>query len=135
MQKDENLKPSLVVVNLDCFRCRGAINWCSARILERLMIGWIKKHLEKHRRIQDRCKADARALVSADPIAAYYNAQRLAARCRCSGKANDFLHWSRVAAEVARIEPRAAMDFKTVQAINDREEARQRQDQMRRQQK
>jgi hypothetical protein len=90
------------------------------------MFGWIKKLVERRRQIQDRCKADARALVSADPIAAYYNAQRMAARCRCAGKTDDFLHWSRVAAEVARIEPRAAMDFKTVQAINDREEARHR---------
>lgn len=96
------------------------------------MFNWIKQYRERRRRIQDRCKADARALVSADPIAAYCNAQRLAARCRCSGQADDFLHWSRVAAEVARIEPRAAMDFKTVQAINDREEARQMHNEMRR---
>lgn len=99
------------------------------------MFNWIKQYLERRRQDRDQVRADARALVSADPIAAYYDAQRLAARCRCSGKADDFLHWSRVAAEVARIEPRAAMDFKTVQAINDREEARQRQDKMRRQQK
>lgn len=104
-------------------------------IRERLMISWIKKHLEKDRQIQDRCKADAQKLASADPLNSYYNAQRSAARCRYAGEADEFMHWSRVAAEIARIERRAAMDFKTVQAINDREEARQRQIEMRRQQK
>lgn len=88
------------------------------------MFNWIKQYLERHRQDRDRVGADARALASSDPVNAYYNAQRMAARCRCSGKADDFLHWSRVAAEVARIEPRAAMDFKTVQAIDDHEEAR-----------
>lgn len=99
------------------------------------MISWIKKHLEKRRQLQDRFKADAQKLAAADSLNAYYNAQRLAARCRHAGEGDEFMHWSRVAAEIARIEPRAEMDFAKVRAIDDREDARQTQDQMRRQQK
>ncbi|KGF67683.1 hypothetical protein LL06_20890 [Hoeflea sp. BAL378] len=99
------------------------------------MISWIKKHFEKRRQVGDRCKADAEKLASADPVNSYYNAQRAAIRCRCAGQVDEFMHWSKVAAEVARIEPRAEMDFAKVQAINDREEARQRQSEMWRQRK
>jgi len=98
------------------------------------MFNWIKQYLERRRQNRDRLRADARALASSDPVNAYYDAQRMAARCRHAGEVDEFMHWSRVAAEVARIEPRAAMDFKTVQAISDREEARQRQTELRRQQ-
>lgn len=99
------------------------------------MFNWIKRYLEKRRQVRDQVRADARALALVDPVNAYYDAQRMAARCRHAGERNDFLHWSNVAAEVARIEPRAEMDFTKVRAIDDREEARHRQDQMRRQQK
>ncbi len=84
-------------------------------------------HLEKRRQDRDRCRAEAIKFALADPENAYYNAQRLAARCRCAGQAEEYVHWSRVAAEIARIEPRAEMNFAKVKAINDREEARQRQ--------
>ena len=50
---------------------------------------------------------------------AYYQAQRLAARARAEGPGGAFVHWSKVAAEVTRISPRAEMDLSTVQAIVD----------------
>lgn len=88
------------------------------------MFNWIKQYLERRRQDRDRVGADARALASSDPLNAYYDAQRMAARCRHAGDRDEFMHWSRVAAEVARIEPRAGMDFGKVRAIDDREEER-----------
>jgi hypothetical protein len=48
---------------------------------------------------------------------AYYEAQRRAARARASHDGVDFLHWAKVAAEVARISPTV------VRGIVDEEEA------------
>ena len=95
------------------------------------MIGWIRTFVEQRRAARRRWKTDAKELVSADPVEAYYRAQRLAARFRCAGEAQEFWHWSKVAAEVARIEPQAEMDYAKVTAINDREEARHKQRQFR----
>ncbi len=61
--------------------------------------------------------ADARALVAGDERAAYYEAQRLAAQARASGRRGDFLHWAKVAAEVARLSPHAEMDLAVVHVI------------------
>lgn len=96
------------------------------------MISWIKAQLERRRRNRDQVRADAQALASSDPINAYYDAQRMAARCRHAGELDEFMHWSRVAAEVARIEPRAQMDFRKARAIDDREEVRQSQTDLKR---
>jgi hypothetical protein len=52
---------------------------------------------------------------------AYYDAQRLAARSRAMGDKNGFWHWSKVAAEVARLSDKARMDMATVMAIADKE--------------
>ena len=97
-----------------------------------VMISWIIRYLDRRRQNRDRFKADARALASSDPANAYYDAQRMAARCRHAGEVDEFMHWSRVAAEVARIEPRAQMDFRKVRAIDDREEVRQSQTDLKR---
>ncbi|MFL0691583.1 MAG: hypothetical protein ACJLUP_05485 [Agrobacterium tumefaciens] len=64
---------------------------------------------------------DARRLAEADPIGAYYEAQRRALRSRAKGKAREHWQWTKVASEVARIEPRAEMDFKVVRTIADQE--------------
>lgn len=86
------------------------------------LIGMIKTYLMLYRMRRRRMKADAQRLASDDPVNAYYRAQRLAARCRCAGQTDDFIHWSKVAAEIARTEPRAEMDFAVLKAINDEEE-------------
>lgn len=86
------------------------------------MIDWIRAFVEQRRAARRRWKVDAKKLVSADPMEAYYRAQRLAARFRCAGEAREYWHWSKVAAEVARIEPQAEMDFAVLKAINEEEE-------------
>ncbi len=77
--------------------------------------------LELRRAIRRRWQADARALVQIDETEAYYAAQRLAARARADGLTGDFLHWTKVAAEVARVSSRANMNLASVQAIVDKE--------------
>lgn len=66
---------------------------------------------------------DARQLVERDPVSAYYDAQRAAARARFAGDGRSFLHWAKVAAEVARIS-NAPMDYEIVKNIVDEEEHR-----------
>lgn len=78
---------------------------------------WIERRKAMRRRWQE----DARNLAATDPVNAYYQAQRLAARHRARGNAAEYWHWAKVAAEVARIEPRADMDFEVVKAIADKE--------------
>lgn len=85
------------------------------------MLGILKSWLERRRAIRLRWQADARRLVREDEQGAYYEAQRLAARARAEGRGSEFAHWAKVAAEVARISPRAEMDLATVQAIVDAE--------------
>ena len=88
------------------------------------MFAAIGRWLERRRAIRRRWQADALDLVSVDEFDAYYAAQRLAARARAGGLAGEFLHWSKVAAEVARISSRAEMDLGKVQAIVDEEQRR-----------
>lgn len=87
------------------------------------MIGFLRQWIEHRRAVRRRWQEDARRLAGADPINAYYEAQRRAARCRAHGNAGEYWHWAKVASEVARIEPRAAMDFEVVKAIADQESA------------
>lgn len=77
--------------------------------------------MKSRRQIRRRWRTDARRLVQHNEPGAYYDAQRLAARGRASGQAGEFVHWAKVAAEVARISPRARMDIAVVQAIVDDE--------------
>lgn len=88
------------------------------------MLGIRKSWLERRRAIRRRWQADARRLVQEDERGAYYQAQRLAARARAEGSGSEFAHWAKVAAEVARISPRAEMDLATLQAIVDSERRR-----------
>ncbi|MAW86461.1 MAG: hypothetical protein CMJ42_08025 [Phyllobacteriaceae bacterium] len=85
------------------------------------MINRLKALIEKRRTIRRRWQADARALVEEDELKAYYAAQRLAARSRFRGNKPESWHWAKVASEVARISPIAAMDLDVVQAINEDE--------------
>lgn len=66
---------------------------------------------------------DARQLIERDPVTAYYDAQRVAARARVAGDGLSSLHWAKVAAEVARISD-GPMDYETVKTIVAEEERR-----------
>jgi hypothetical protein len=85
------------------------------------VFGSLKSWLERRRAMRRRWQADACRLVQGDERAAYYEAQRLAGRATVEGRAGEFAHWAKVAAEVARISPRAEMDLARVQAIVDEE--------------
>jgi len=80
---------------------------------------WIERRQQIRRLFQD----DARQLIERDPITAYYDAQRAAARARFAGDGQGFLHWAKVAAEVARIS-NAPMNYEIVESIVDEEERR-----------
>lgn len=73
--------------------------------------GWI----ERRRTIRRRWQADARALVAADEVDAYYEAQRRATRAH--GDRAEFYHWAKVAAEIARIALCAQMDIETLRTV------------------
>lgn len=88
------------------------------------MLAALRRWMENRRQIRRRWQADARRLIEHDEPSAYYEAQRLAARSRASGQAGEFVHWAKVAAEVARISPHAQMDLAVVQAIVDNETRR-----------
>lgn len=87
------------------------------------MIEFLRQRIEHRRAIRRRWQEDARRLAGADPISAYYEAQRRAARSQAQGNTAEYWHWAKVASEVARIEPQAAMDFEVVKAIADQENA------------
>ncbi|WP_266064302.1 hypothetical protein [Brucella intermedia] len=87
------------------------------------MIAFLRQWIEHRRAVRRRWQEDARRLAGADPINAYYEAQRRAARSRAQGNAGEYWHRAKVASEVARIEPRAEMDFAVVKAIADQESA------------
>ena len=80
---------------------------------------WIERRRQLRRLFQD----NARQLIERDPVTAYYDAQRAAARARFAGDGRAFLHWAKVAAEVARIS-NAPMDYEIVKSIVDEEERR-----------
>ncbi len=86
------------------------------------MLAWIVRWAERRQTIRRRWRADARALVAADEFNAYCEAQRRAARARLQDDRAEFYHWAKVAAEVARIAPLAAMDIEIVRAVVREEE-------------
>ncbi|TPJ81892.1 hypothetical protein FJ434_20550 [Mesorhizobium sp. B2-5-13] len=88
------------------------------------MFAAISRWMERRRTIRRRWQEDARALVVADELHAYYEAHRRAARARRRGDRAEFYHWAKVAAEIARIAPRAQMDIEAVRAIVAQEERR-----------
>lgn len=85
------------------------------------MLARLKSWAERRRLRRRRWQDDARRLVTEDELAAHREAQRLAARAKASRDADAFVPWANVAAEVARISPRAQMDLSVVQAIVDAE--------------
>lgn len=76
--------------------------------------------IERRRQLRRLFQHDARQLIERDPVTAYYDAQRAAARARFAGDGQAFLHWAKVAAEVARIS-NAPMDYEIVKKIVDEE--------------
>lgn len=81
------------------------------------MLAGIMRWAERRRTMRRRWQADARAVVAADEVNAYYEAQRRAARARLRDDRAEFYHWAKVAAEVARIAPLAEMDIDVVRAV------------------
>ena len=82
------------------------------------MLSKIRRWVEHRRTIRRRWQADARALVAADEVNAYYEAQRRATRARVRTDKAEFYHW----AKVARIAPLAEMDIDVVRAVVAEEE-------------
>lgn len=91
-----------------------------------MLVGLLRRWIEHRRAIRRRWQEDAKRLAASDPVGAYYEAQRRAQRSRAQGHSAEYWHWAKVASEVARIEPRAEMDFEVVKAIADEEAARRR---------
>jgi hypothetical protein len=85
------------------------------------MLTAISKWLEARRTLRLLRRQDARLLLARNPAAAYYDAQRLAARAWFAGDRRGFMHWAHVAAEVARISD-YPMDVNAVRSIVDEEE-------------
>lgn len=81
------------------------------------MFAATSKWIERRRTIRRRSQAGARALVAADEVNAYYEAQRRAARARIGDNRAAFYHWVKVAAEVGRVAPRAEMDIAIVRTV------------------
>lgn len=88
------------------------------------MFAIVSQWFERRRAIRRRWQADARRFVAAEEVGAYYEAQRRAARARVRGEKAEFYHWAKVAAEIARISPRAEMELDVVRAIVAEEEWR-----------
>lgn len=86
------------------------------------MLTAIGRWIERRRTIRRRWQVDARALVAADEVNAYYEAQRRATRAKVRRDRAEFYHWAKVAAEVARIAPFAEMDIDVVHAMVAEEE-------------
>ena len=86
------------------------------------MLSKIRQWVEHRRTTRRRWQADARALVAADEVNAYYEAQRCATRARVRSDRAEFYHWAKVAAEVARIASLAEMDIDAVRAVVAEEE-------------
>ncbi|MFC5386990.1 hypothetical protein ACFPLB_13575 [Aquamicrobium segne] len=81
---------------------------------------WIDHRRELRRRWRD----DARRLLGAEEIYAYYEAQRRATRARIHGDRREFYHWAKVSAEIARLSPKVEMDIAVLRAIVAEEKGR-----------
>jgi hypothetical protein len=88
------------------------------------MLTALRQWIENRRRIRRRWQMDAGRLIQNGELDAYYEAQRLATRARATGQGGEFIHWAKVAAEVARISPHARMDLAVVRVIVDDEARR-----------
>jgi len=81
------------------------------------MFAAIGRWIERRGKIRRRWQAEARALVAADEVDAYYEAQRRATRARRRGDRAEFYHWAKVAAEVARTTPLVQIYIETLRII------------------
>ena len=84
----------------------------------------IHRWVQHRRAIRRSWRSEARQLVATDEVNAYYEAQRRAARARYHEDRDEFYHWAKVAAEVARLSPRAEMNIEIVRRIADEEETK-----------
>lgn len=86
------------------------------------MLRFLHRWLGHRRAIRRRWQTDAKLLAGRDPVRAYYEAQRRAFRSRSECDFQEYWHWAKVASEIARIEPRAEMDFDILKILSDQEE-------------
>jgi hypothetical protein len=84
-------------------------------------LGAFVRWFDRRRAFRELCREEARNLLALNPHTAYYDAQRIAASARFAGDAQAFIHWARVAAEIARISD-DPIDRKIVEQIVDEEE-------------
>ena len=87
------------------------------------MIRFLTRWLAHRRAIRRRRRANARLLAISDPAGPYYEPQRRAFHSRSTADLEEVWHWSKVASEIALIEPRAEMDFAVLKALSDQEKA------------
>lgn len=87
------------------------------------MIRFLTRWIIHCRAIKKRWQVDARLLATLDPRGSNYKAQRHTFRSRADGDLAEFWHWSKVASEVARIDPRAKTDFAVLKDLADQENA------------
>ena len=80
--------------------------------------------IARRNKLRSAWRADARDLLLRGEAQAYYKAQRLAARARARQDRDAAWHWSKVAAEVARLSPAAEMDWEVVKRIAAEESAK-----------
>lgn len=85
------------------------------------MLSFLREWRARRRLRQRRIRVDAQRLSATNAEDAYYEAHRHFAKARTAGDPAAMVHWASVAAEIARIEPRAEMDFGVVLAIDDAE--------------
>ncbi len=79
-----------------------------------MLRGYVKRW--RLRRI--RCKADAQRLIAIDKRSSFQLAQVEIAKARIAGDKAESWHWTKVAAEIARICPEADLDVeRSIQAI------------------
>jgi hypothetical protein len=76
------------------------------------VLGWLRSHRMRRLIVMQ----SAAELLRKAPATAYYDATRAAARARFSRDTEGFWHWSRVAAEVARLSD-CPMDLDEVKRI------------------
>jgi hypothetical protein len=85
------------------------------------MFGWLKTWTRHRREIRHRWQSDALMLAAEQSRTSYYEAHRRAAAARAHGDSDEFWHWTKVAAEIARINPTAEMDTETLRRVVDHE--------------
>lgn len=88
------------------------------------MFGRLRHWIDYRRDLRRRWQDDAKRLLAAEETNAYYEAQRRATRARVRRDRDEFYHWAKVAAELARLSPQMEMDMAVLKHIVDEEERR-----------